>query len=87
MLVKQEDWFWLSEQAERVIELEELLQGNDGMSVKEIRIQFIDLHRHSLSIEKENKQLREAITHSLEKHKWNNEESARILEKALEVSE
>lgn len=32
----------------------------------------------------ENMRLREAIKQALEKHKWNNEESARVLEKALE---
>ena len=35
----------------------------------------------------ENKRLREAITQSLEKHRWNNEESTRVLEQALEVLE
>lgn len=52
---------WLIEQAERVLKLETLLEGNDGMSVMEIRHQFVDLHRSSLNLEKENKRLREAF--------------------------
>lgn len=82
-----DDIDYVFEQAGRVRGLEELLQGNDGMSVKEIRSQFINLHRNSLDIEKENERLRAAIKLSLEKHKWNNEESAQILEQALGVSE
>lgn len=39
-----------------------------------------------LLLKRENKRLREAINQALEKHKWNNEESARILEQALEQS-
>lgn len=36
---------------ERTQKLELLLQGNDGMSVKEIRQQFVDLHQSSLHLE------------------------------------
>ena len=35
-------------------------------------------------LEEENKRLRVAIVLALNEHKWNNEESARILEQALE---
>lgn len=41
--------------------LQELLEGNDGMSVKDIRYQFVDLHRHFLNVQMENEQLREAL--------------------------
>lgn len=45
------DYKWLIEQTERTQKLESLLQGNDGMSVKEIRQQFVDLHQSSLHLE------------------------------------
>lgn len=51
--------------------LEKMLEGNDGMSVKEIRAQFVDMHRDYLrdysKSENENKRLREA----LESIRWN----------------
>lgn len=37
--------------------LKNLLKGNDGMSVLEIRSQFVDLHRDWLGLRKENEQL------------------------------
>lgn len=41
--------------------LQELLEGNDGMSVAEIRNQFVDLHRDFLQELHKNKKLREAL--------------------------
>lgn len=41
-------------------ELKELLEGNDGMSVKEIRSQFVDLHREWLHLKAENERLEAA---------------------------
>jgi hypothetical protein len=52
---------WLIERTERAQELEKLLEGNDGMSVKEIRDQFTDLHRDFLKVQNENKRLRDAL--------------------------
>ncbi|WP_042472864.1 hypothetical protein [Bacillus ndiopicus] len=41
--------------------LQEMLEGNDGMSVKEIRAQFVDLHRQLLASQQENEKLRKAM--------------------------
>ncbi|KOY81316.1 hypothetical protein I6G82_02485 [Lysinibacillus macroides] len=37
--------------------LQEMLAGNNGMSVMDIRAQFVDLHRKWLAAERENKKL------------------------------
>ncbi|WP_107841685.1 hypothetical protein [Metasolibacillus meyeri] len=39
--------------------LQEMLEGNDGMSVREIRAQFVDLHRQLLA--SQNEKLRKAL--------------------------
>lgn len=65
------DMEWSVEQAERAQQLE----GSFNVSSCLVKFKSIT--------EIENKRLREAINQSLDKHKWNNEESAQILEKAL----
>lgn len=37
--------------------LQEMLEGNDGMSVREIRAQFVDLHRQLLAAQRKIKSL------------------------------
>lgn len=79
----------LIEQVKQVQGLESLLEGSDGMSVKEIRHQFVDLHRSSLNLEKENKRLREALEEVKEVAMWNGMNDfvyIDITTKALEVS-
>jgi len=72
-----DDLNWLFEQAEQVASLEREKETFRRMITE-------NLKPANVLLEKENKRLREAIIQSLEKHKWNNEESARILEQALE---
>lgn len=50
-----DDMNFLLEENER---LNTLLEGNDGMSVKEIRSQFIGLHKDLLDAKKENERLK-----------------------------
>lgn len=76
VLISGEDWKRLSAQSGRVQELEEELYL--------MKYGSVNMERCTDQIKEENKRLREAINKSLEKHKWNNEESAKILEKALE---
>lgn len=66
--------------------LEEMLEGNDGMSVKNIKIQFIDLHKDLLSLKRENKRYREAIEETIHatREGYYPEWIIKNLEKALE---
>lgn len=41
--------------------LQTLLEGNDGMSVREIKAQFMHLHRQKMAVKRENEKLREAL--------------------------
>lgn len=69
---------YLIKQAERVLESE-----NEREEYKRLHKSYLDKFASTVG---ERNRLREAINQALEKHKWNNEESARILEQALEVS-
>ena len=60
--------------------------GMDDIAGCPVAVAQYGLNKFERIIE-DNKRLRDAITQSLEKHKWNNEESARILEQALGVLE
>lgn len=77
---------WLIKQAEQVKRFEEMIEGNDGMSVKEIKIQFIDLHRDLLKLERQNKRYREAINEAVQACDCCAVTAKAILEKALEES-
>lgn len=77
-LVEDRD-YWnklCSELSDKNFELEENVEVSQGV-LSEASTDVVFLKR-------ENKRLHEAIHQALEKHKWNNEESAQILEKALE---
>lgn len=60
-ILRERHMKWLIEQHERANELAKLLEGNDGMSVKEIRAQFTDLHQDFLKEQNKNKRLHEAL--------------------------
>lgn len=64
LLVKQEDWFWLSEQVERVSELEQDLAAEHELRHKTERdLRYItDIHN---TFEKENERLRGAFEETL----------------------
>ncbi|KYG88827.1 hypothetical protein A0U40_14080 [[Bacillus] sp. KCTC 13219] len=46
--------------------LQEMLEGNDGMSVKEIRAQFVDLHRQLQAAKRKNVRLGRAMSDILD---------------------
>ena len=66
-------------QAGRAQQLEGLIKSHAPDGLNYTNVQYIELLQ-------ENKRLCEAIDQALAKHKWKSEESARILENALEVS-
>lgn len=59
---------WLIEQAERAQELEKLLEGNDGMSVKEIRAQFVDMHQEVLKFKRLTSNAHEHVVHTKQEY-------------------
>lgn len=71
--------------------LQELLEGNDGMSVKDIRNQFVNLHRDFLIVQTENKRLHEALEKVMEAEAPNMEgwetELHKIAREALGISQ
>ncbi|MEK5069791.1 hypothetical protein [Sporosarcina sp. FSL K6-1508] len=46
---------------DKIQELEKMLSGNDGMSVEEIKAQFVDLHRDVLVARGHSAHLRQAL--------------------------
>lgn len=80
------DFKWLIGQTERLPELELLLRGNDGMSVKEIRQQFVDLHRSVLILEDENNRMHRVIGKAVAQFRQDeHREGMSTLESELEV--
>lgn len=80
--LSNKDYSFLYAEAERAQKLEYELHPCNATKVG-----IGSIERYTKDIKDENKRLREAIKQSLKKHKWNNEESARILEQVLEVLE
>ena len=78
-VIRLQDFNWIIQQAERAQELEE--------EIDNLRWDAAMLSVDVQHLKNENACLREAIKQSLDAHKWNNEESARILEKALKGEE
>ncbi len=76
------DFEWVVEQVKRAQEME---QQNSQLCVDIVFTQIANEGLKNLNkrMEKEIIRLREAINRSLKAHRWNNEESARILEEAL----
>ncbi|MEG0450923.1 MAG: hypothetical protein RR595_13790 [Lysinibacillus sp.] len=73
----------LEKQKEEIDRLQNLLEGNDGMSVKDIRNQFVDLHRDFLNTQTENKRLREALKFYVNDELYPDEDLGEIARQAL----